>query len=81
MDDRIFDLLTQLQPIKLKDCEYSTKDEMLCDNICARINYIKRLYQYYKKEHPDANFANDNVIKEYYRRLKLITPPFVLEGK
>lgn len=80
MEDKIYDLLTQDKDVYVEDYGYPRDDLSLCGNICMRINYIRHLYQDYLNKHAGASFANDDVLRSYYMRLKLITPPFVLES-
>ena len=79
MSDKIFDLLTQEKDLNLQDYVYCFDDSAIYEHICFKINYLRHDYKSYADSHPNANFANDDIIRSYYQRLRLITPPFILE--
>lgn len=78
MGDKIFDLLTQEEDVRLEDYSYPVEDFAFCESVCMRINYIRHLYKDHISSHANANFGNDDVLRSYYMRLRMIAPLFIM---
>ena len=77
--DYIMELLEQEDDLYLtSDLDFPSQDILLCGNICLRINYIRHQYNKYKKENPNKTIDNDDVLYTLYRRMYMITPPFII---